>query len=426
MMLTRIIASALLAAAGFAAFGAGSAAAQSAREAATPAEFPPASFSGKQYVDSRGCVFIRAGIDGNVTWIPRVTRSRKQLCGFQPTQIAADDAAPKAVIPPTAELITLPKGQRANDPVVADGANVAPSEPVPTPTAPRVVTTTKPQREPARVAKPIPVRTAKASLRRPRPAYNDAYRRDDVPLTILTPNWSSGSCQGASELSRQYINRGSGVRCGPQDGFAGGYGALDANTRVMPKHVYEERQLSRGLSVPDGYRKVWEDDRLNPRRAEMSLRQLETQSGRQAVVVENGDAASGASGQIWTRSVPRQGIKQPVNRPVVRLSESRESAGDQDQLVTRLSTRSSPEDGQAPVVEQQKYVRAATVSDRAKAETVAQSLRKHGLPVRLGKVERAGVTHQVVLAGPFAGPAAAEAALAKVRAAGYAGARISR
>jgi hypothetical protein len=194
----------------------------------------------------------------------------------------------------------------------------------------------------------------------------------------------------------------------------------------MPKHVYEERQLSRGLSVPDGYRKVWEDDRLNPRRAEMSLRQLEAQSDRQAVVVENGDAVSGASGQIWTRSVPRQGIKQPVNRPVVRLSKSRESAGDQDQLVTRLSTRSSPEDGQAPVVAQQKYVRAATVSDRAKAETVAQSLRKRGLPVRLGKVERAGVTYQVVLAGPFAGPAAAEAALAKVRSAGYAGARISR
>ena len=40
--------------------------AQTLRAVRPPAEFPPASFRGKQFVDSRGCVYIRAGIDGNV------------------------------------------------------------------------------------------------------------------------------------------------------------------------------------------------------------------------------------------------------------------------------------------------------------------------------------------------------------------------
>lgn len=56
---------------------------------AIPAEFPPTSFAGNQFVDSKGCAFIRAGVGGAVTWVPRVDRKRQQLCNFQPSFAAA-------------------------------------------------------------------------------------------------------------------------------------------------------------------------------------------------------------------------------------------------------------------------------------------------------------------------------------------------
>ena len=67
---------------------AGNEAAAHAEDTSTPAEFPPPSYSGSQYIDSRGCVYIRAGVDGAVTWVPRMTRQRKHICGMTPTASA--------------------------------------------------------------------------------------------------------------------------------------------------------------------------------------------------------------------------------------------------------------------------------------------------------------------------------------------------
>ena len=61
-----------------------------------PAETPPSNFTGMQYVDSKGCAFIRVGFSGPARWVPRVTRQRRQVCGLAPslssnerTQVAA-------------------------------------------------------------------------------------------------------------------------------------------------------------------------------------------------------------------------------------------------------------------------------------------------------------------------------------------------
>lgn len=90
--------------------------AQTLRGDAGPVNLPPAGYSGSQFVDNRGCVYIRAGRAGAVTWVPRVSRDRRLVCGRQPTfaegGVASAGVRPASTVPAPRIAAPAPEATR--------------------------------------------------------------------------------------------------------------------------------------------------------------------------------------------------------------------------------------------------------------------------------------------------------------------------
>lgn len=457
------------------AFTFGEAGAQTLKRDDGPAEVPPASFTASQYVDSKGCVYIRAGVDGNTTWVPRVSRARKVVCGLSPS-LGAGAGTAVAAAPQAPEPVQIGAGANASEPAVgvrparATVASVLAPKPVRTVASKPAARTRAAAPQVQRVNIPQP-----SGVQRPGRVQMQSARVQQLPAPQTQPRviraapqtgtalagaatqrrvGGSQTCKGASAVSQQYIGgRGNPVRCGPQDGpivtragdvkggtFRSASGQILSNVNpnavVVPRHVYEEQQASRVLSpTPKGYRPAWDDDRLNTRRAHQTL------------------AGKAQSDLIWSQTVPRRLIVRSTGRDVTRsfpgllypyTSQAEQAAAISQgaQIQRRVISTSGTTTKRAvrkPIAMQQKQVRVAaapaprkqpqvagkrfvqvgTFGVQSNAQNTASRLQRMGIPVRIGKFTRGGKQMRIVLAGPFASAAHTNGALTAVRNAGF-------
>lgn len=414
-----------------------------------PAEFPPSSFQGRQYVDSKGCVFVRAGIDGTVNWVPRVNRQRQQLCGAKPTFASAPEPEPDAPRVRQATVITPPPVTQADPaPVQAATPATAPAR-APAPTAkPKpapvrsAAATPAPMRTVASIQtprpKPTPVQTVRAAPRPVVPRVVQAAPKPSVPPAPLT---TYRSVEAACQTGATYVTRHSRegtlmrVRCAPQSpshvtlvrrGEAPGAGknvyynrsqdarSVPGSTRIVPRQVYEKRD-DQVVKVPEGYRGAFQDDRLNRNRANQSVDgYLQTQL-------------------VWTNTVPRRLVDRHSGRDVTaKYPKLIYPYTDYATQNAALSTRSkvqvpvksravakaaAPRSGVA--APQGRFVQVGTFGVPSNAQATGARLQQMGLPVTYSNFRKGGKSFRVVLAGPFSNGAQLDAALGSARRAGF-------
>lgn len=137
-----------------------------------PAELPPPDFEGREFVDSRGCVFLRSTFGGEVTWIPRYGPDRQPLCDGEPT-FAEQPEAPEE---DPAELAEQPEAPEEEP---AEQAEAPAPTPAPTPVPARVAPVPQPE------AAPAPRRTAAAPRTRTQrlPRADASGRHPSCPAT---------------------------------------------------------------------------------------------------------------------------------------------------------------------------------------------------------------------------------------------------
>jgi len=343
--------------------GMGTVTAQSLSKAGGPKELPPSNYKGRQFVDSAGCVYVRAGFSGNVTWVPRVAKNRNVICGFKPTFGGT-------------QVVTAPRPapKQAPRPVVIPQVK-APKQVVrrPQAKAPRQAQVADPCKPASGLARPFGgTKTGNCGDRKTRVVFPDGVQPVAIPAVPRAP--LATSRMGTTTTVRTARPVQTTVR----------------TARItIPAPVAAPLPARVPLAVPKGYKRAWTDDRLNSNR------------GR-------GTALGAAQmARVWTNELPRQLVSETTQ---VRRTKA---------VRTKVRTSSKSPQANMAGTASHRFVQVGVYGQPRNAQKSIAVLRQMKLPVRMGSFQREGKTLQIVVAGPFRSQAELSRALGAARSAGF-------
>jgi len=356
MQVFRVVSAALFAAV----FSAAPLAAQPLAQISGPREQPPADYSANQYVDSAGCVFMRAGVGAAVTWVPRLNRERRLVCGYPPSRpggaaaaVAAEPLRPVPAAPaPAAAVVPVQSPAAAPAPANAPAPTAAPpSAAIPAPTS-------------AIVAAAAPGGAAVARVKR--------------PARLVTQGPIAGTataCPDPRPVAQRFLlSDGRRVtRCGaPVDDAVAYLNGLGAPGLVVAPGPAGAADARRALALDRGaYRVVW------------------------------------AKGDLARRQTA------PTPTPTARTSAGASSAA------AATGPAAADQAAASSMAGRPYYVQVGAFAVPANADRSVARLKALGLPVAVARERKGSQPLRTVLAGPFGAADAAAEARARLRAAGY-------
>ena len=209
-----------------------------------PAELPPADYQGQSYIDSAGCIFLKASYDGDTNWVPRVGEDRKPICGQTPTKAVVN------VISAVGEAVVVPRQSRATKRVARAAV----------------------QRAPVTIGCPVSVPVARR------------YATTDGGSVVLCTA-TNGSLTGArSPIYPSGSGVGASLSPARRAGVEIPLGQRQADHTQV--HAGAQTHVGATFNPPKGYEVAWKDGRLNPLRGKGTA------------------AGQAAQDKIWTRTVP--------------------------------------------------------------------------------------------------------------------------